>query len=74
MLKQIMLFAFNYNRQDIIEKIWADDEHMKVHLRGKFDGYGAFYKNNQVLFLHFVSELSDDKVKDIEEYIKNNPS
>ena len=73
MLRQIVLFAYNYNRQDIIEKIWADDEHMKSHLRMKFDGYGKLYRSNVELFLYFVSELSSDKIQDVENYIKNNP-
>ncbi len=73
MLKQVMLLAYNFNRSNIIESIWAEDLMMAKHLRGKFDYYAGMHSSNVELFMRFVSELSDDKVKDIEDYIEKNP-
>ena len=72
-MRQFIIFAYNYRSSTFINEIWGHDPHMAQHLQNKFDGYAKWDSNNQSLIIKFLSELSDDKLKDVENHIKNHP-
>jgi hypothetical protein len=74
MLRPFIIFTFNYRSSTFIKEIWGDDPNMANHLQSKFDGYAANDSNNRSLIIKFLSELSSDKLKDVEDHIKKNPN
>lgn len=73
MLRPFIIFVYNYRSATFIKEIWGDDPMMAQHLQNKFDGYAKWDSNNASLMIKFLSELSADKLADVENHIKANP-
>ena len=74
MLRQFIVFAFNFSHK-FIEEVWGDDPNMVSHLTSKFDMYSEWSPNNPTqTVMRFMSELDSENLEKLEQHIIDNPN
>lgn len=64
--RKVILYGYNFD-YDFIEKIWADDERLAKHLKGKWD---TVYSGND-RFFKFALNLDGENFKKLVDFIAN---
>ena len=69
-LNSLLLFVHNFDA-NFIQEIWGYNSTLSEHFQGKYNDLSRRHSGTK-LMIEFLSQLSDENLKCVEEYIAKN--